>query len=214
MAGFSQAFRSLVPEAVEGANAGARFESYGLALDQKLRTGMYLGLTGEWLESPLRRTAGTLDLIPASEPISPPRLELSKTREGLELRERTWTATFHQLLGEEWSVGVRYRVSLAELERQFVDLPTGVPAAGRFRTAEELEVLLHQVGLWVLFTHPSGFFGQAEALWTKQGNRGYTPVLPGDQFWQVNLFAGYRFARRRAEVRLDLKASLRGTVPG
>ena len=39
---------------------------------------------------------------------------------------------------------------------------------------------------------------------SSQMNYGYQPALPGDTFWQFNLFAGYRFHNRRAELRLGL----------
>ena len=58
--------------------------------------------------------------------------------------------------------------------------------------------------LTVIFNHPSGFFLAGEAQWFDQSNSGYTPGEPGDNFWQLNLFAGYRFPRRRAEVSLGL----------
>src|SRR5438445_7772605 len=51
VAGFIQSYRSIIPEAVAGANAAARFEVFGLALDQKFASGTYLGLTAEWLDS-------------------------------------------------------------------------------------------------------------------------------------------------------------------
>ena len=31
-----------------------------------------------------------------------------------------------------------------------------------------------------------------------------TPAQPGDDFWQFNLFAGYRFPRRAAEIQAGL----------
>jgi hypothetical protein len=37
-----------------------------------------------------------------------------------------------------------------------------------------------------------------------QSNMGYTPDRPGDDFWQFNVEAGYRFFRRHVEVRLAL----------
>ena len=43
-----------------------------------------------------------------------------------------------------------------------------------------------------------------EALWYRQQNFDYTPDLPGDQFWQFNVYAGYRWPNRRAEVRVGL----------
>ena len=59
---------------------------------------------------------------------------------------------------------------------------------------------LQQVGLFALFNHPSGFFARAGANWYSQSNRGYQPALPGDDFWQFNLFGGYRFFHRHAQV--------------
>jgi len=52
--------------------------------------------------------------------------------------------------------------------------------------------------------HPSGCFARAEALWNVQSNRGYLVDRPGDDFWQFNSYVGYRFLRRRAEIRVGL----------
>ncbi|MBM3883610.1 MAG: hypothetical protein FJ387_28545 [Verrucomicrobia bacterium] len=60
------------------------------------------------------------------------------------------------------------------------------------------------MSLLATFNHPSGFFAQAEARWHLQRNRGYTPALSGDDFWHFDLFAGYRFARRKAELGVGL----------
>ena len=45
-----------------------------------------------------------------------------------------------------------------------------------------------------------GGFAQLQALWNSQSNQGYAPDMPGDDFWQFNAFAGYRFPGRRAEL--------------
>ena len=37
-----------------------------------------------------------------------------------------------------------------------------------------------------------------------QENDDHTPKLRGDDFWHFNLFAGYRFRQRKAEVALGL----------
>src|SRR5207245_11701972 len=63
IAGFNQAFRSLIPESVAGANSAARFETYGLSLEQKLRSGTYLGLGGEILQSKVDRVLGSYDTL-------------------------------------------------------------------------------------------------------------------------------------------------------
>jgi outer membrane receptor protein involved in Fe transport len=67
-----------------------------------------------------------------------------------------------------------------------------------------VKAILHQVNLFALAYHPSGLFGQAETIWSQQSNQGYNPDIPGDDFWQINLFVGYRFPRRQAEVRVGV----------
>src|SRR6185436_5927060 len=61
LAGFGQAYRSIIPEAVSGANSGAKFDVVGVALDQKFHSGTYLGISGEWLRSDVRRDFGVYD---------------------------------------------------------------------------------------------------------------------------------------------------------
>src|SRR5262249_19568625 len=43
VAGFNQAFRSILPESIAGLVPGSTFETWGLAFDQKLKTGTYIG---------------------------------------------------------------------------------------------------------------------------------------------------------------------------
>ena len=68
---------------------------------------------------------------------------------------------------------------------------------------DERAVLQHGQ-LFVLFNHPSGFFAEWSSDWFHQDNHGYSPTLPGDDFWQHNIFAGYVFPHRRAELRLGI----------
>ena len=58
--------------------------------------------------------------------------------------------------------------------------------------------------LLAVYNHPCGFFAQPEAHWYGQSNSGYTPSEPGDNFWQLNAFVGYRSPGRKAEVSLGL----------
>lgn len=191
VAGFVQSYRSVIPESVAAANAGADLESFGLSLEQKFDTGTYIGVTGELLNSDVQRTVGAFAVLPDEEFAVP-----SSLRQSLDYQERSLLFTVNQLVGKAWSVGARYRVSRAVLEEKFLDvaeLPIpNVPAY------ERTESLLHGVDLTAIFNHPSGFFFESAAHWYSQS--GYTPAEPGDNFWQVNLFAGYRFPRRRAEV--------------
>jgi hypothetical protein len=124
----------------------------------------------------------------------------ASTRQSLDYCERAVVFSLYQLLSDEWSLGLRYRFSVAELDSRFPQIPT---SAG-FNPREELESSLHQLNLFAIYNHPSGFFAQLDALWMAQSNDGYVPARPGDDFWQLNVFAGYRFYHRRAEVRAGL----------
>ena len=67
-----------------------------------------------------------------------------------------------------------------------------------------MRAILNQLDLHVIFNHPSGFFAQFNAIWSQQSNSGYTPSLSDENFWQLNVFAGYRFLQRRGEVALGV----------
>lgn len=200
VAGFIQSFRSIIPESVAGDNAGARFEAFGLSLQQKFQTGTYLGLSGQWLDSQVNRLDGAFAFNPPFNLVPYP----SGLTETLNYREPSLLVTANQLLGNEWSVGTRYQLSQAVYDDNF----RGISSTLRFSDFDphqRLEAILNQLSLFVIFTHPCGFFAEGEADWYSQQNSGYQGTdNPGDTFWQINLFAGYRFPRRRAEVSIGL----------
>lgn len=198
--GFNQAFRSLIPESVAGTLAGPRFETWGLAWDQKIGRGTYFGAQGEWLRSKAQRNLGTIDLT-NTDTVT---FVSSLTPQRLDYEERNLLVTLNQLLGQHWAFGARYRLSEAELRSDLPEIADAVTPTARANQ----QAILHQLNLFALFNHESGFFSQADAIWSQQSNRGYSPDLPGDDFWQLNLFAGYRFPQRRAEVRLGLLNAL------
>jgi hypothetical protein len=196
VAGFNQAFRSMAPEAVAGSVAGEELDICGASLEQKFATGTYLGAQAELLNSKATREVGALDNRRVPLFFDQP----TTTTERVRYRERTLTFTANQLLARDWSMGARYRISDAELDRRLTDiLDTVGPRAQR----EEMATL-QQASFFALFNHPAGFFSQFDAVWSHQSNRGAAADLPGDDFWQFNIFGGYRFAHRHAEVRLGL----------
>jgi outer membrane receptor protein involved in Fe transport len=199
VAGFTQAYRSLIPESVAGANAVPKFETCGVSVDQRLPTHTYLGVTGEILESQVNRDFGIFTFQFPPQAATP-----SETPERLDYRERSLTLSAVQLLGNCWSLRARYRLSDAELDDQFTQIPSDVFSPSGVRPKQDLEALLHQVDLFAVFNHPSGLFGELGGTWYSQTNDGYEPDLAGDAFWQVNLFAGYCFFHRRAELKLGV----------
>jgi outer membrane receptor protein involved in Fe transport len=205
VAGFVQSFRSIIPESIAGANAGAEFETYNFSLEQKFSTGTYLGISGEILNSTVHRIVGAFQYYPYS---TLPELQFpvpSELREHLDYQEKSLLFTANQLLGREWSLGARYRLTQAVLHDDFPDVPVSPsyidnPIIPRQRT----EGVLHQLSLSAIYNHPCGLFARGEALWEAQSNEGYNPAEPGDEFWQFNALVGYRFLHRKGEVTLGL----------
>jgi outer membrane receptor protein involved in Fe transport/thioredoxin-like negative regulator of GroEL len=199
IAGFNQAWRSLIPESVAGAQAGARLETAALEWDYRFPTETYLSIRGDLNRSKLSRQVGVFDLLFFAEP--------SSTTERLDFREASVRVGLNQMVGRGGALGVEYRLSNAQLDDVYPNIPVGVPAffpPYELKPNQDLESTLHQVQLFAVYNHESGFFGRFEALWWSQSNQGYSPARPGDNFWQLNAFVGYRFPHRRAEVRLGV----------
>lgn len=203
VAGFIQNYRNIIPESIAGPNAGAGFETYDLSLEQKFRTGTYFIISGEILNSTVNRVDGDFDYNPFSftQPYPVP----SGLREDLDYWEKSLQFTANQLLGKEWAFGTQYRLSQATLNDDYVDVPDSVVGGFmNFQPRQQTKGVLQQVDLTAICNLPTGFFAEFEALWFGQSNDGYTPAEPGDDFWQFNLFAGYRSPRRRMEATIGL----------
>jgi outer membrane receptor protein involved in Fe transport len=198
VAGFTQAYRSLIPEAVVGASPVPEFEAWHLSLEKKFGRGTYLAAAGEILSSDVKRSEGAVDFV---FPAGAAPLQL---RDDLNYRERSLALTFNQLLGADWAFGARYRVSYAELDRTLPQIPSGAALLGGAQPEFEVSAVLQQLHLDLRYNHPSGFFAGAGAVWTEQRNFDYEPDIPGDDFWQFNIEAGWRFFRRRLEARVAL----------
>ena len=201
IAGFIQSYRSIIPESVAGPNVGARFETFGLSLEQKLPTGTYLGLAGEILNSEVVRTVGAFRYYPDSLTIFT--AVPSGMSENLNYEERSILATVNQLLGAGWSLGARYRLTEAELTDDFPDAQN-VLIHTFFEPHQKTRSLLHNTDLFVIYNHPSGLFAEFDALWYKQTNQSDLTSLPGENFWQFNSLIGYRSRGRRMSLTLGL----------
>jgi lipoprotein NlpI len=193
IAGFNQTFRSLIPESVSGAISAQRFQTFGLALDQKLPTRTYLGISGEWLRSRAVQRVGTYDFVFPN--VGSP----GTTRQQLDFDEKSLLVSLSQLVGTEWAFGAQYRFSHADLDSSFPDVPGTATTSGGFTRSQNPSATLHQVQLFANYNHSCGFFSQAQGVWSSQENHNLAGQ-PGDHFWQCNAFVGYRFPLRRAEI--------------
>jgi ferric-dicitrate binding protein FerR (iron transport regulator)/outer membrane receptor protein involved in Fe transport len=195
LAGFPQAFRSLISESVVGSVAAPKYETYGLALDLKLTSRTYATIQGERLGTTVNRDIGVFTLESGLAPFVP-----TSTGEHLDYKEYNVAVSLNQLIGDQVVLGSSYQFIDAKLQDQLGDVPVSALA-----TADQnLKSQLNHGAVYVLWNHPSGFFSRADVSWYGQQNSGYATPMPGDNFFQENLYVGYRFAHRRAELLLGL----------
>ncbi len=198
LAGFNQTYRSLLPESAAGLVPGTKFETIQAGFDQSWPTRTYFGLEAQHLRSDGGRTVGVLtNSLPLPVPDS-----ASSTFQTLEYRERGLSTYLVQLLGDGLSLGLRYRVSEAELTGRFPNIPD--TATGLAGLEQDERAVFHEASFTLNYQHTSGFFAQWESVWHLQENDGYTPPLAGDEFWQHHVFVGWRWPNRRAEVRVGV----------
>jgi len=200
LAGFSQAFRTLISESEVGSVAGAAYEIFGAALDLKLRPRSYLTLSGQLLRQNVDQDVGVFYF--SGDPLGPsPQIVPGPLEERLRYEEITAAVAFNQLISDMWVVGARYRFTDSTLKTSYPEVPDGL-VTPRANAREEAD--LHQVELFAMFTHPSGFFARGEAWWFLQDNDGYATARPGDEFAQFNIYAGYRLPRQRGAIMLGV----------
>jgi tetratricopeptide (TPR) repeat protein len=209
LAGFSQAFRNLMPETLAGAVSAPEFETAGLGLDLKFKSRTYATIQGELLESQATSLLGVFDSKFFPLFASPATLT-----ENLDYHERALAVTVNQLVANEWSLGAHYRFAHAELESALPEVPLKVYGGAKRQDEGDL----HQVGVFVLYNHPAGWFARADLNWYIQDSliRTYPDgfaqetAVPGESFPQLNLLAGYRFKNQRGEIALGI-LNLTGT---
>jgi len=203
VAGFNQAFRSLIPESVISDTSGSKFDVYDLSLEQKFDTGTYAALSGQLMYSSLNDVQGNFvhySLSPETFNTFPVGFNQS-----LNYREESVMASVDQLLGRQWTAGANYKVSQAYLS---INYPGTGSAVGNidppFQPYQSLTSTLQTVNLHANWNNASGLFSLLEGNWYHQSNSGFNPAEPGDDFWQFNAYAGYRMLQRRVEFTVGL----------
>jgi hypothetical protein len=182
VAGFIQNYRSVIPESIAGGNAGAGFETFDLSLEQKFRTGTYLAISGEILNSTVNRIAGAFDYNPFSFALPNP--APSGMRENLDYQEKSLQFTANQLLGRGWALGAKYRVSEAVLNDNFADVPDGI-LFGNFQPRQRTRGTLQQADLTAIYNHRCGFFAGGGGPMVRPGERRLHAGRAGQRFLAV-----------------------------
>ena len=197
VAGFNQVFRSLISESVVGSVSAPTYENAGLLVEDKFDTGTYVALRTTLLKSDVERQIGTFDAFLAQGVILPP-IVPSSTPEKLDYEEENLAFILNQLVGDRWSIGANYQISFADLQTVFSGIPRAISPLADTRQ----KATLHQAEAFVIYNHPSGWFGRLEGYWARQSNVGYSPDIPGDEIFQLNAYAGYRFRRNYGDITL------------
>jgi len=204
VAGFNQAFRSLVPETLVGANAGAPFETFDVAWEQRWPTRTYLGVGAQWLRSDFDRQRGAY-FWNADGSVSAGRIG-----EDFEFEERGVGADVSQLIGRQFVLGASYAFRQARLDTRYPQTAPRVEVGfdeaanlvyGAARRAQDGD--LHQLALRLLWNHPAGWFAGTEGTWSRQEASGTGGKFTAD-FWQWHARAGWRSPRRRVEASVAL----------
>ncbi len=187
LAGFTQAFRSLITGSFGGLIAGSEFETYGLGLDYVFPTKTYFGVEAEILNQDGDRQLPVLDDTVFA-------LTAGDMENDLDYQEENLRFNLYQLLGNNWTLGARHTISRSDLNSEIAEIGAD----------EDYKSILHQTDLFALYNHKSGFFSIGEAIYRTQSNQDDLSARKGDEFWHFNLFGGYRFNNRHAEIRLGL----------
>lgn len=199
LAGFNQAFRSLIPESVVGVVPGTLFDSAGVRLDQVLGEGTYVGVSFEALSSSGEREVGAVsNSLPFPVPDTP-----IAVQETLEYREHNLSAYVQQLIGRHLSVGARYRGSVADLETRLPGIPRDTP--GLSGVERNLPGTLQNLGFSVRWQHHRGWMAFWESVWWLQRVDAGGLADRDVSFWHHSVAAGYRWPQRAVELQIGIQ---------
>lgn len=188
LAGFNQAFRTVIPESEVNTVEAAEFDIFGLAGDIRLPWDIYVGLTAQRILSDVDQEVGAFDVF---TPLPSP-LVSSDFPLGYEYQEDLLEADVSKLIGEMFSVGINYQFRHSQLKYLLPELPGS-------NLTQEAD--MHRLRGGVLLNHPSGIYAGAETVWYWQDSDGYGGTRPSDQFQHLNVILGYRFWENRGDLR-------------
>ena len=196
VAGFTQSFRTLINESEVGGLSAPLFDTAGASVLWKLPCRTYLGAEGFFRSAEAVRGVGVLGIDAGTFAFD----RVLQVEEALDYEE--WGGSLHatHLIGDEWSVGGRYTYTRAELERSFPSFT----AAGIAGFASDQASELHDAEAYLIYNHPSGWYGRLSARLLSQDNNGYAPARPGDAWTQLDCAVGKRFLKNRGALELGV----------
>jgi len=206
VAGFNQAFRTVLSESVAGSVEAPRYNILGLAAEGKLTGRTWWGVSAGLIDQKVVRDIGVFTGYDAGVFPNTPAYFADTERQRLDYLETSAALTLNHLIGDEFAVGARYRITRSELETSYPGLQPLLPDLTDTATLQELSI-------YADWNSPTGWFAHIEAnAYHQKLNRQDTyerqrttviPNLPardGDSFIQLNAWAGYRFRDNLCEI--------------
>lgn len=192
--GLNQTYHTIFPKSVVGVVPGSTLSTWALGIDHVFPTRTYINLRGSILESEATQFIGALT---NSREIRIPDRPSTFERD-LKYREENLEAAVNQLVGRDLALGVDYHVSFSRLQGSFPAIPND--AINARATFLDESPVLHQLRFHAAYNHVSGAFAQFQSRWSVQSNHGLNHQYPVTDFWEHDLFIGYRVPRRGIEV--------------
>ncbi len=191
LAGFSQAYRTVIPESLIGSVSGHELELWGGAVDIKLPSHTYLGAQGSLTRSAVDQSRGYFYLASFNSG------QALQAAEALRYEETALQFTADQLLGRNWSIGAHYQFSLADFSKE--GFASRAPLFERAR--------LHTLQLQAIFNSQPGWFGRTVSTWWWQTDNQFQGTSRHDQ---LDIEAGWRFPKQRGEISVGVMDLLNG----
>ena len=203
LAGFNQAYRTVISESLVGSVENPFYQIVGLSVEGSLPKRTWWGANLRIIEQDVDRTIGAFTGYDSGVfPITPAFFPDSASQT-LDYREVSHNFTLNKLIGNQLAVGAGYRATRSDLRTVFPELvASGEPFADLKDAAT-----LHKISLNAHWNSPTGMFATVEANWYKQelddDPRGLPPgkvTRTGDDTLQINALIGYRFNRNQSEI--------------
>ena len=201
LAGFSQAFRTLIPESLVGSLSAPAHEIVGLAMDFRLPQRTYLGARIDALRSSAHEGASVFvfgDGFELGEG------EMQPATQSFDFHEYAATVSVDKLLGDQWSVGMTGRRVNSRL-RAGLDPGDAIGWREQFHQTAALTAAT----LRATWNSPRGWFAGAELsqIWQDFTAVDYL-LIPrqGDvRPIQLDVQLGWRFPRNRGEITVGIQ---------
>jgi outer membrane receptor protein involved in Fe transport len=199
--GLPLTYQGAMPESLVGSVSGQLLEIWQAQTRLKVFSDTYVLLTARQIQSSAHRQLGALVVDFGVDPVT------TSAGQALDFRERSVEASVWQLLGQNFGFGARYQAAHDTLDQNLNGIDAAFFANPFSQFSARQEGLLHTVSIDALAHNSYGFFLQANATWRLQNDLFDTNLggdLPQEDFWQFNVFAGYRTPKRHFEGQIGL----------